>query len=73
MHDSSPEIFPTRDPDHSLPPRGGLPQAQASYAKQRVARLPAGRAPGHHLSCLPHGDSAALCASLATQEQVVGC
>lgn len=65
VQDSSPQIFPLRDPSHGLPPHGRLSQPQASYSKQHVAWHAAGRAPGHHLSCLPHGDNAALCASLA--------
>lgn len=57
-----PRSFLCMTPIAACPPRGRLAQAQASDSKQHVARLAAGRAPGHRLSCLPRSNSTALCA-----------
>lgn len=57
---SSPQIFPQHDSSHDLPPHERLSRTQASYSEQHIARLGPGQAPGHHLSCLPRGDSRAL-------------
>lgn len=59
-------------PIAARPPCGRLAGAQASNSKQHVARLAAGRAPGHRLSCLPRSNSAALCAPRHA-EQVAAC
>lgn len=57
-----PRPFLCVTPIAARPPHGRPAGAQASNSEQHVARLAAGRAPGHRLSCLPRSNSAALCA-----------